>query len=73
MSGLQMKYFVLKPDGNGPHAEASRAAMRAYADSIEETNPAMAQEILGWIGKAEFDAQRARVLKEVILGEDSDE
>jgi len=30
MSGLMMKYFVLKPSAKGWHGEACRAALEAY-------------------------------------------
>ena len=43
MTGLEMKYFVLKPRGNDRYAAASRAAMRRYADVIVGENPALAQ------------------------------
>jgi hypothetical protein len=32
---LKMKYFVLKPNGDDQYAEASRRAMRAYADMLD--------------------------------------
>ena len=46
--GIRMKYFVLKPEGNNEHARASRMAMLAYADSIWQTAPVLAQEIREW-------------------------
>lgn len=49
MEGLEMKYFVLKPRGLSPYAQASREAMRTYAASIEEVNPALASDIRQWI------------------------
>lgn len=49
MSGLEMKYFVLKPKGNDAHAKASRAAMNRYAKSIEEVDPDLADDIREWI------------------------
>ena len=39
MTGLKMKYFVLKPSGGDKYAEASRKAMRAYANHIQGENP----------------------------------
>lgn len=47
--GLMMKYFVLKPKGDDPHALASREAMRVYADVIEESNPTLAAELRTWV------------------------
>lgn len=34
MTGLEMRYFVLKPKGDNAHARASREAMRAYANHL---------------------------------------
>ena len=51
MSGLTMKYFVLKPAGDSPYHQASRMAMHAYADSIEKENPKLASELRDWIGR----------------------
>ena len=43
-----MKYFVLKPSGNDAYAIASRAAMRAYADSIKNEDEVLALELYEW-------------------------
>ncbi len=51
MSGLTMKYFVLKPNGKGPYAIASRCAMLAYASSIEKENPLLAGDLREWWSK----------------------
>jgi len=51
MSGLQMKYFVLKPSGNDKYAEASRKAMRAYAMTIQNENPELAEDLRKWSDK----------------------
>lgn len=48
MSGLQMKYFVLKPKGNDPYAEASRRAMSAYAAAIRSKNRELADQLSNW-------------------------
>lgn len=48
MTGLQMKYFVLKPAGNDEYAKASRAAMRQYARMIEWVNPELANDLRKW-------------------------
>lgn len=45
---LQMKYFVLKPAGATPHAEASRQAMRTYAACIRAFDPELAIELRMW-------------------------
>ena len=49
MTGLLMKYFVLKPKGNDPYANASRRAMVEYANKILPTNPELANDILEWV------------------------
>lgn len=51
MTGLELKYFVLKPKSGGvgdPYARASRQAMRIYADSIEDTNYQLAFDLRVW-------------------------
>ncbi|MBO6755495.1 MAG: hypothetical protein JJ902_04160 [Roseibium sp.] len=48
MTGLQMKYFVLKPAGDSAYSKASRAAMRAYAEKIKSENPELSDELLSW-------------------------
>lgn len=53
MIGLEMKYFVLSPSsGDREHATASRIAMRAYADSIETSNPILALQLRAWAMQA---------------------
>lgn len=54
MPGLEMKYFVLSPASNDKkHAEASRYAMRAYANAIEISKPEMAKQMRFWIDSIE--------------------
>lgn len=45
MDGLIMKYFILKPKGIDIYAQASRAAMRAYAEMVEKENIVLAVEL----------------------------
>lgn len=49
MSGLQLKYFTLKPKGENAYAEASRIAMLAYASAIEAENLYLAQDLRQWV------------------------
>ncbi len=49
MTGLEMKYFVLKPKGDDAYAIASREAMRTYAKAIDDENPVLAQELKMWV------------------------
>ena len=51
MTGLEMKYFVLKPAGgpDDPYAKASREALRAYAKEIREENPQLFGDIDEWL------------------------
>ncbi len=48
MDGLIMKYFVLKPKGIDVYAEASRKAMRAYANHIEMANKELSKHLRDW-------------------------
>lgn len=48
MSGLEMKYFVLKPRGNDPYAKASREAMLTYHRLINKENPELSKELRAW-------------------------
>ena len=48
MSGLKMKYFVLKPKGDDTFAKASREALRAYAYCIQEENPELSDDLHQW-------------------------
>ena len=48
---LKMKYFVLKPRSKtleDPWARAARAAMRAFADSIERADQSCANDLRAW-------------------------
>ncbi len=49
MSGLAMKYFVLKPRGLDAYAFASREAMWEYAKAIEGENPSLAADLREWV------------------------
>lgn len=56
MTGLMMKYFVLKPAGDDAHAAASRAAMFRYADMIAEANPELSKEVREWAARENAEA-----------------
>jgi len=56
MTGLEMKYFVLKPRGKDIYAIASREAMRRYADEIEGDNPRLAAELRKWVTREAMDS-----------------
>lgn len=47
--GLQMKYFILKPGGTGPYAQASRKAMLEFANVIERENAVLATDLREWV------------------------
>jgi len=51
MSGLQMKYFVLKPGDNDVYGMASRAAMEVYAHCIKDENRELSQDIMEWVAR----------------------
>ena len=52
MSGLHMKYFVLKPEGDDDYAIASRRALQVYArwigDPEHGNNQDLAKELNDW-------------------------
>ena len=54
MSGLEMKYFVLKPKGKDVFAAASRAAMVTYALFIHNADRPLSDSLLQW-AKTEED------------------
>lgn len=54
MSGLELKYFVLKPKGKDKYSRASRAAMLTYADYIEDENPSLAKDLRVWVANINF-------------------
>ena len=56
MTGLHMKYFMLKPAGDDLYAVASRAATLAYANIIRSTNPVLAKELESWVIDEENNA-----------------
>jgi hypothetical protein len=58
-TGLQMKYFVLKPRGTDAYASASRAAMFTYAKRIMEENQPLSKEIWDWATNEFLDAKEA--------------
>lgn len=50
---IHLKYFVLKPRGTGDYAKASRTAMRVFAAEIEQSDPALANDIKAWVYEEE--------------------
>ena len=54
MTGLVMKYFVLKPKGTDQYAKASRAAMRQYARLIRQENQELHDELMKWADDETF-------------------
>lgn len=63
MTGLEMKYFVLKPAGDGPYSAASRAAMKAYADVIETENYGLSHELQKWVIEEQGKTNERSLLK----------
>lgn len=53
MEGLEMRYFVLKPRGISAFARASRAAMRTFAEIIDDENQVLSGDIYAWVKKEE--------------------
>lgn len=54
---LEMKYFVLKPSGKTIYAHASRQAMYAYAEAIEDDDMLLAKSLNEW---AEDEEKRSK-------------
>lgn len=50
MNGLKLKYFVLNPfSSDKSFAEASQEAILRFAEIIKETNPQLAEDLIGWV------------------------
>jgi len=58
MTGLEMKYFVLKPRGNDIYALASRKAMMVYSQAILKENHQLAIDLAGWVEKEALRANK---------------
>jgi hypothetical protein len=58
MTGLIMKYFVLKPRGNDIYALASRKAMKIYANTIRKENVIFAHDIDVWVKQEEYGVKK---------------
>jgi hypothetical protein len=56
-----LRYFVLKPKAQSKYdiyAKASRSAMRAYADAIEDENQTLALDLRVWAGREDVEQER---------------
>ena len=51
MTGLLMKYFVLKPKGKDAYAIASQEAILEYALHIDQENSELADELRSWVSR----------------------
>ena len=51
MTGLKLKHFVLKPEGNDIYARASQLALRTYALYIRNKNPQFSKDLIEWADK----------------------
>jgi hypothetical protein len=63
MSGLKLKYFVLKPAGDTLHAQACREAMRTYAYIMKDEIPELYHDLIEWADYEEL-ARDDRMRKE---------
>jgi len=61
MSGLEMKYFVLKPKGSDVYARASREALMAYSRFIKDENPKLSEDISKWVLEEEENSNMEEV------------
>lgn len=50
-------YFILKPRGNSPHANAARVAMIAYMRAIFDHDPELARALGEWVNREEALAE----------------
>ena len=55
MSGLQLRYFILKPKGRSMYAQASREALKAYAEAIELENKELSEDLNAWVERETVD------------------
>jgi len=71
VSGLEMKYFVIKPKGDfhDPYAKASRAAIKAYAEAILDENPQLYGDLEKWRIKEQGAANTADLERRIESGE----
>jgi len=46
--GLCLKYFILNPTKDDPYGEASRKALKAYANAIRDENPDLFYDLFNW-------------------------
>ena len=56
MSGLELKYFVLKPKGNDAYAKASRSAIACYATHIRKENKQLSNDLWEWVEREQRKA-----------------
>ena len=47
--GLLFKYFVLNPNKKNQYGEASRMAIKKYADVIRSDDPELASDLEAWV------------------------
>ena len=67
MTGLKMKYFVLKPRSNyanDRYGAASRKAMRAYANHIFIEDEDLARDLLVWAAEESAWAKHLNISEE---------
>lgn len=48
-TGLWFKYFILQPGKIGIYGDASRKALKIYAEIIHPVNPELADDIEKWL------------------------
>jgi len=74
MSGIMLKYFVLKPKGTSQFAKASRAAMRTFAQAMRGDGPdhnnELAQDVRDWAEAEAILAERPKLEQALNLNVD---
>ena len=63
MSGLELRYFILKPGAKGRHGMASRAALRAYLRVIAAEQPELALDLKEWVDACSLRDRELRELE----------
>jgi len=65
MEGLKLKYFVLNPTKEDDYGIASRKAILAYADAIQQTNSELAFDLRKWEISCRHDITERHILEKV--------
>lgn len=65
MSGLELRYFILKPGAEGRHGMASRAALRTYLRVMAPENPELAKDLKEWVDACSLRDRELRNIEDL--------